>query len=284
MILTVGIVLFLQVPFFSQMDEQLLDAICERLVSSLSTKDAYIVREGDPVNEMLFIIRGELESSTTDGGRTNFFSSITLRPGDFCGEELLTWALMPNPSLNFPQSTRTVRSVTEVEAFALRAEDLKYVANQFKRLHSKRLQHAFRYYSHQWRSWGACFVQGAWRRHKKRKLAKELMKQEGLLFEDGQGGDDDHGGAEAAASDSAPLLGEYKDAAGAASSSAEGSDAGNMHLGVTFLASKFAKNTKKGAHQKVVSQQRIDDVSTMNFPKLAKPDEPDFSLHTEDVL
>ena len=127
-------------------------------------------------------------------------------------------------------------------------------------------------------------MQGAWRRHKKRKLAKELMKQEGLLFEDGQGGDDDHGGAGAAASDSAPLLGEYKDDGGAASSSAEGSDAGNMHLGVTFLASKFAKNTKKGAHQKVVSQQRIDDVSTMNFPKLAKPDEPDFSLHTEDVL
>uniref|UniRef100_A0ACD6A1M4 Uncharacterized protein n=1 Tax=Avena sativa TaxID=4498 RepID=A0ACD6A1M4_AVESA len=275
-----------RVPFFSQMDEQLLDAICERLVSSLSTKDAYIVREGDPVSEMLFIIRGELESSTTDGGRTNFFSSITLRPGDFCGEELLTWALMPNPSLNFPQSTRTVRSVTEVEAFALRAEDLKYVANQFKRLHSKRLQHAFRYYSHQWRSWGACFVQGAWRRHKKRKLAKELMKQEGLLFEDGQGGDDDHGGAGGAASDSAPLLGDYKDASGAggaSSSSAEGGDAGGMHLGATFLASKFAKNTKKGAQQKG-AQPRMDDVSSMKFPKLAKPDEPDFSLHTEDTL
>uniref|UniRef100_A0ACD5W7R9 Uncharacterized protein n=1 Tax=Avena sativa TaxID=4498 RepID=A0ACD5W7R9_AVESA len=276
-----------RVPFFSQMDEQLLDAICERLVSSLSTKDAYIVREGDPVSEMLFIIRGELESSTTDGGRTNFFSSITLRPGDFCGEELLTWALMPNPSLNFPQSTRTVRSVTEVEAFALRAEDLKYVANQFKRLHSKRLQHAFRYYSHQWRSWGACFVQGAWRRHKKRKLAKELMKQEGLLFEDGQGGDDDQGGAGGAASDSAPLLGDYNDGAGsggASSSSAEGGDAGGTHLGATFLASKFAKNTKKGAQQKVVAQQRMDDVSSMKFPKLAKPDEPDFSLHTEDAL
>ncbi|KAL4565190.1 hypothetical protein LXL04_029275 [Taraxacum kok-saghyz] len=42
-----------RVPFFSQMDDQLLDAICERLVSSLSTEDAYIVREGDPVTEML---------------------------------------------------------------------------------------------------------------------------------------------------------------------------------------------------------------------------------------
>lgn len=288
-----------RVPFFSQMDEQLLDAICERLVSSLSTKDAYIVREGDPVSDMLFIIRGELESSTTDGGRTNFFSSITLRPGDFCGEELLTWALMPNPSLNFPQSTRTVRSVTEVEAFALRAEDLKYVANQFKRLHSKRLQHAFRYYSHQWRSWGACFVQGAWRRYKKRKLAKELMKQEGIYYQDAEegaggiigGADDGDGPGLGTVGDGTPLLGEYNKAAGAGGSgelvsgTAPGpaSDAAGAvaHLGATFLASKFAKNTKRGAAQ---HQKRIDDVSTIKFPKLAKPDEPDFSLHTDDAL
>jgi cyclic nucleotide gated channel, plant len=256
-----------RVPFFSQMDEQLLDAICERLVSSLSTKDAYIVREGDPVNEMLFIIRGELESSTTDGGRTNFFSSITLRPGDFCGEELLTWALMPNPSLNFPQSTRTVRSLTEVEAFALRAEDLRYVANQFKRLHSKRLQHAFRYYSHQWRSWGACFVQGAWRRYKKRKLARELMKQESASY---------YSGADYVDNDAAPLLG------GAAGGDGAEDGGGHAHLGATFLASKFAKNTKRGAAQH--QQKRMDDVSTIKFPKLAKPDEPDFSLHTDDVL
>jgi len=80
----------IQVPFFGQMDDQLLDAICERLVSSLNTKDSYIVREGDPVKEMLFIIRGQVDSSTTDGGRVGFYSSITLRPGDFCGEELLT--------------------------------------------------------------------------------------------------------------------------------------------------------------------------------------------------
>ncbi|KAL0393882.1 UNVERIFIED_CONTAM: putative cyclic nucleotide-gated ion channel 14 [Sesamum latifolium] len=37
-----------RVPFFSQMDDQLLDAICERLVSSLSTQGTYIVREDDP--------------------------------------------------------------------------------------------------------------------------------------------------------------------------------------------------------------------------------------------
>ena len=129
----------LQVPLFSQMDDQLLDAICERLVSSLSTEGTYIVREGDLVTEMLFIIRGKLESSTTDGGRTGFFNSITLKPGDFCGEELLGWALVPKPTVNLPSSTRTVKAILEVEAFALRAEDLRFVASQFRRLHSRKL-------------------------------------------------------------------------------------------------------------------------------------------------
>ncbi|XP_042439081.1 cyclic nucleotide-gated ion channel 18-like isoform X1 [Zingiber officinale] len=255
-----------RVPFFSQMDDQLLDAICERLVSSLSTKDTYIVREGDPVNEMLFIIRGELESSTTNGGRTGFFNSITLRPGDFCGEELLTWALVPNPSVNFPSSTRTVRALCEVEAFALRAEDLKFVANQFKRLHSKKLQHAFRFYSHQWRTWGACFIQTAWRRYKKRRLAKELAEQEYLFYEEAVVDED------GAAHDGAPLLEDYEDDA-----SGEMEAGSNyQHLGATILASKFAKNTKKGAVQKV---NQISQASTsIKLPKLLKPDEPDFSM------
>ncbi|GJN29436.1 hypothetical protein PR202_gb17662 [Eleusine coracana subsp. coracana] len=179
-----GLVLFahligkVQVPFFSQMDDQLLDAICERLVSSLCTKGTYIVREGDPVTEMLFIIRGKLESSTTDGGRTGFFNSIILKPGDFCGEELLGWALVPKSTVNLPSSTRTVRALVEVEAFALRAEDLRFVASQFRRLHSRKLQHTFRYYSHHWRTWAACFIQHAWRRYKRRKMAKDLSMRE----------------------------------------------------------------------------------------------------------
>ncbi|CAK9161322.1 unnamed protein product [Ilex paraguariensis] len=247
------------VPFFSQMDDQLLDAICERLVSSLSTTDTYIVREGDPVNEMIFVIRGQLESSTTNGGRSGFFNSITLRPGDFCGEELLTWALMPNPSLNLPSSTRTVRTLSEVEAFALRAEDLKFVASQFKRLHSKKLQHAFRYYSHQWRTWGACFLQAAWRRYEKRKQAKALTLKESFHY---------------------MSIPDYT-----SNSSDDGSgqmdNANNVqHLGATILASKFAANTRRGVNEKV----RIDDhaSSSLKMPQLIKPDEPDFSAYQDD--
>ncbi|GLU11242.1 hypothetical protein SLE2022_280000 [Rubroshorea leprosula] len=256
-----------RVPFFSQMDDQLLDAICERLVSFLSTKDTFLFREGDPVNEIFFVIRGQLESSTTNGGRSGFFNSITLRPGDFCGEELLTWALMPNSTANLPTSTRTVLAKSEVEAFALQAEDLKFVAHQFKRLQSKKFQHSFRYYSHQWRTWGACFIQSAWRRYKKRKLAKELFEQESsFYYMSGQYDDcenkiaDENGNHERTSPDNPNI---------------------DQHLGATILASKFAANTRKGSNQ---NASVIDSSSnSLKVPQLFKPDEPDFSVDHDKV-
>ncbi|GAB4825411.1 Protein CNGC15c [Ancistrocladus abbreviatus] len=167
-----------RVPLFDQMEDRMLDAICERLKPALCTQGTFLVREGDPVNEMLFIIRGHLDSSTTNGGRTGFFNSCHIGPGDFCGEELLTWALVPRPGVILPSSTRTVKAISEVEAFALRAEDLKFVASQFRRLHSKQLRHKFRFYSHQWRAWAACFIQAAWRRYKRGKSQAELTGRE----------------------------------------------------------------------------------------------------------
>lgn len=245
-----------RVPFFSQMDGQLLDAICERLVSSLSTQGTYIVREGDPVTEMLFIIRGKLESSTTNGGRTGFFNSIILRPGDFCGEELLAWALLPKSTLNLPSSTRTVRALEEVEAFALQAEDLKFVANQFRRLHSKKLQHTFRFYSYHWRTWATCFIQAAWRRHKKRMMAKSLSMSESFsLSVDGQTADDETTQEEAEPSFASSTSSQAK-----------------QHLGVTLLASRFAANTRRGAQK----------VKKVDMPRLQKPEEPDFSTEPDD--
>ncbi|CAM8972990.1 unnamed protein product [Rhodiola kirilowii] len=170
-----------RVPLFDQMDERMIDAICERLKPALCTEGTFLVREGDPVNEMLFIIRGHLDSYTTNGGRTGFFNSCRIGPGDFCGEELLTWALDPRPGVILPSSTRTVKSIQEVEAFALMADDLTFVASQFRRLHSKQIRHKFRFYSHQWRTWAACFVQAAWRRYKKRKEVAQLRAKENLL-------------------------------------------------------------------------------------------------------
>ncbi|KAL5973926.1 hypothetical protein ACLOJK_030585 [Asimina triloba] len=231
-----------RVPFFSHMDDLLLDAICEHLVSSLSTEGTYIVREGDPVTEMLFIIRGRLESSTTNGGRSGFFNSTTLHPGDFCGEELLAWALLPRTS-NLPSSTRTVRAVVEVEAFALPAEDLKYVANQFRRLHSKQLQHTFRYYSHHWRMWAACFIQAAWRRFKRRQMAKELNLQETFYFPL----DEDVGGRTVLQRN------------------------GYRLEDPTLLTSRFSMNMRGDTLQ----------IMSMDIARLQKPEEPDFFADTD---
>ncbi|KAK1266623.1 putative cyclic nucleotide-gated ion channel 15 [Acorus gramineus] len=164
-----------RVPLFDQMDDRMLEAICERLQPALFTEGTILMRELDPVNEMLFIIRGHLDSTTTNGGRTGFFNCCRIGPGDFCGEELLTWALDPRPAMSsLPLSTRTVKAVDEVEAFALVANDLKFVATQFRRLHSKQIRHTFRFYSHQWRTWAACFIQAAWQRHKRRRASVEL--------------------------------------------------------------------------------------------------------------
>lgn len=167
-----------QVPLFDQMEERMLDAICERLKPSLCTPGTRLIREGDPVNEMLFIVRGRLDSYTTNGGRTGFFNSCRIGAGDFCGEELLPWVLNPRPSSMLPSSTRTVKAMTHVEAFALIADDLQFVADQFRRLHSKQLRHTFRFYSQQWRTWAACFIQAAWFNYKRRRETREIKKKQ----------------------------------------------------------------------------------------------------------
>lgn len=226
------------------MDERLLDAICERLKPTLFTERTYIVREGDPVDEMLFIIRGRLESVTTDGGRSGFFNRSLLKEGAFCGEELLTWALDPKSGVNLPSSTRTVKALTEVEAFALIAEELKFVASQFRRLHSRQVQHTFRFYSQQWRTWAACFIQAAWRRYSKRKSMELLRRKE---EEEAEG-----------------------------SESARTSTSGSTYsLGATFLASRFATNALRGVHRNRIAK------TARELVKLQKPPEPDFTADAD---
>lgn len=234
--------LLMRVPLFEKMDEQLLDAMCDRLKPVLYTKDSYIIREGDPVDEMLFVMRGKLLTVTTNGGRTGFLNSDHLKAGDFCGEELLTWALDPNSSSNLPSSTRTVQALSEVEAFALVADDLKFVASQFRRLHSKQLRHTFRYYSQQWRTWAACFIQAAWRRYHRKKLEELLREEEGRLQD-----------ALAKGGGSSPSL------------------------GATIYASRFAANILRGLRRNTSTKARPTERMSVSPILLQKPAEPDFT-------
>ncbi|XP_071717658.1 probable cyclic nucleotide-gated ion channel 6 [Rutidosis leptorrhynchoides] len=241
-----------RVPLFENMDERLLDAICERLKPCLYTDHTYIVREGDPVDEMLFIIRGRLESVTTDGGRTGFYNRGLLKEGDFCGEELLTWALDPKSGSNLPSSTRTVRALREVEAFALPADELKFVAGQFRRLHSRQVQHTFRFYSQQWRTWAACFIQAAWRRHHKRKVLERKRKEE-----------------------------EEEEAELVARGGASSSYGGFRGLGTTLLVSKFATNALRGVQRTRDRVRDMDQKGGRELVNLPKPPEPDFTADAD---
>ncbi|XP_042501461.1 probable cyclic nucleotide-gated ion channel 20, chloroplastic isoform X2 [Macadamia integrifolia] len=161
-----------KVRIFALMDDHILDAIRERLRQKTYIKGSKILNFGDPIETMVFIVRGKMESIGEDR------NTVPLSIGDVCGEELLTWCL-ENSSVNkdgqklrMPGrllSNRMVRCLTNVEAFSLRASDLEEVTGLFARfLRNSRVQGAIRYESPYWRGFAATGIQVAWRYRKKR--------------------------------------------------------------------------------------------------------------------
>jgi hypothetical protein len=96
----------------------------------------------------------------------------------------------------------------------------------------------FRYYSNHWRTWGACFIQSAWRKYQRRRLAELRRKEE-----------DQYLALQAEPTDKVPSL------------------------GATLLAGKFAKNAMRGV-QRLRSMHAAELTRISNIPK---PSEPDFS-------
>ncbi|KAI5077311.1 hypothetical protein GOP47_0007135 [Adiantum capillus-veneris] len=157
-----------QVPLFEQMDSLVLENICERLKPHLFIKDEVVIREGDPVQHMLFIVRGHLLSShDLSNGRS---SICCLGPGNFCGDELLTWCLKRPFVERLPPSFATLTSMDSTEAFGLEAQDLKFVTEHFRyKFVNEKLKRTARYYSSGWRTWAVVTIQLAWRRYRARK-------------------------------------------------------------------------------------------------------------------
>ncbi|XP_073010183.1 probable cyclic nucleotide-gated ion channel 20, chloroplastic isoform X1 [Typha latifolia] len=172
-----------KVRIFALMDEPILDAIYDKLRQNLYIRGSDILYQGGPVEKMVFIVRGKLENIGADG------SIAPLQEGDVCGEELLTWYL-EHSSVNKEGgkirfqglrlfSTRTVRCITNVEAFALRAADLEEVTSLFSRfLRNPRVQGAIRYESPYWRNMAATRIQVAWR-YRKRRLKRSESPSHG---------------------------------------------------------------------------------------------------------
>ncbi|CAN6919875.1 unnamed protein product [Brassica oleracea] len=162
-----------KVRIFSLMDESILDSIRERLKQRTYISSSTVLHRRGLVEKMVFIVRGEMESIGQDG------SVLLLSEGDVFGEELLTWCLersSVNPdgrSIKLPLkglvSNRSVRCVTNVEAFSLSVADLEDVTSLFSRfLRSHRVLGAIRYESPYWRLRAATQIQVAWRYRRRR--------------------------------------------------------------------------------------------------------------------
>ncbi|KAF8014585.1 hypothetical protein BT93_H0418 [Corymbia citriodora subsp. variegata] len=161
-----------RVRIFAVMEDHITDAICEKLRQKTYIKGSKILHPGVLVEKLIFIVHGKIESRGEDG-------VTSLCEGDICGEELLAWCLESSsinkdgrkirPPGNRLLSNRTVTCVTNVEAFALRAEDLEEVTRLFARfLRKPKVQGAIRYVSPYWRGLAATRIQVAWRYRKKR--------------------------------------------------------------------------------------------------------------------
>ncbi|GAB2299255.1 hypothetical protein Dimus_033325 [Dionaea muscipula] len=130
----------IQVPLFHCLDYLILDNICDRVKPLIYSKDEKIMREGDPVQRMIFIVRGRI---------------------------------MKGPFLHrLPASSATFMCLKSTEAFGLDAYDLRYITEHFRyKFANEILKRTLRYHSSNWRTWGAVNMQLAWHRYVRRTLA-----------------------------------------------------------------------------------------------------------------
>ncbi|XP_031252124.1 cyclic nucleotide-gated ion channel 1-like [Pistacia vera] len=126
-----------QVEEFQNWNDASLDDLCAYLKPVFFSEQTCIIRENDPIHKMIFVVQGKLwiytsdsnEDSTNDSSNTvlDRQRNDPLKEVVFCGEELLN-RLRTNPSTSkLPVSKRTIQALTNVDAFALMAYDLKNI-------------------------------------------------------------------------------------------------------------------------------------------------------------
>ncbi|KDO56064.1 hypothetical protein CISIN_1g042686mg [Citrus sinensis] len=111
-----------KVEEFQNWDEFSLDYLFGCLKPVVFSERTVIIQEGDPINVMTFVLQGKTWAYSKK-------LSITIqRHQDHCDvrrKELIDWAKNENSYQQLPISDRTVRALTDVEAFTLKADDVK---------------------------------------------------------------------------------------------------------------------------------------------------------------
>ncbi|CAI9109787.1 OLC1v1009684C1 [Oldenlandia corymbosa var. corymbosa] len=160
-------------PLFQSLDDLILDNICDRVTPLVFCKDEKIIREGDAVQRIVFIVRGRVKSSQNLS--KGIIGTSILGPGGFLGDELLSWCLRRPFIDRLPASFATFTCIEPTEAFGLNANDLRYITDHFRyKFNNERLKRTARYYSSNWRTWAAVKIQLAWRHHRLRTRPPEV--------------------------------------------------------------------------------------------------------------
>ncbi|TYI30858.1 hypothetical protein ES332_A05G416100v1 [Gossypium tomentosum] len=175
-----------KVPLFHNLDDLILDNICDRVKPLVYSKDEKIFREGDPVQRMVFIVHGRIKR--TQSFSKGMVATSIIEAGGFIGDELLSWCLRQSFIDRLPASSATFVSVESVEAFGLDSDHLRYITYHFKyKFASERLKRTARYYSSNWQTWAAVNIQLAWRRYRTR-----VKGQNPIISRTEQGSSRDH--------------------------------------------------------------------------------------------
>ncbi|KAI7751030.1 hypothetical protein M8C21_007079 [Ambrosia artemisiifolia] len=168
------------VPLFHNLDDLILDNICDRVKPLVFSKNEKIIREGDLVQRMVFIVQGRVKSSQNLS--KGVVATSMIDPGGYLGDELLSWCLR-RPFINrLPTSSATFMCMEPIEAFGLDANHLRYVTDHFRyKFANERLKRTARYYSSNWRTWAAVNIQLGWRRYVKRtrRTMNQAMEEDG---------------------------------------------------------------------------------------------------------
>ena len=116
--------------------------ICSSLKPLFYNEQSYIVQEGDPIVAIFLITEGTVwSSSSTSRNITGEGTTATSRQverlvkGQIFGEELLDWFWKKDSSIDMsklilPVSSKTLKTHTKVEAFALMADDFKEIVSR----------------------------------------------------------------------------------------------------------------------------------------------------------
>lgn len=129
-------------------------------------EDSYIVQEGEPLGKMLLITQGIAVTYSNVGPSCGCSRNKWLKKGNFYGEELLNWAFKSPSFPDLPISNRNVIVQEKVEAFAIRASDLKSVFLKFWWLFNREVEVS------QWEHLAASYIQATWRHRHARNIAQ----------------------------------------------------------------------------------------------------------------